>query len=99
MQSDQEIKKCLALLSLWHINTNIIMLILTFYTTLVNQHTYGLKDLDEQTRNLALYYLIRSYELGYKDAIYTIRDDLGEKTPIQKSSYYLNKMAEYDFKK
>jgi hypothetical protein len=71
----------------------------TVYTTMVNQEVYGLKDLDEQTQNMALYYLFRSYELGYKEALYTIQDDLGEKASIQKSSYYLNKMIEYDSKK
>ena len=71
----------------------------TVYTTLVNQENNGLKDLDSQTKNLALYYLFRSYELGYKDALYTIHDDLGEKAAIQKSSYYLNKMIEFDSKK
>jgi hypothetical protein len=66
------------------------------YTTLVNQKDYGLKELDEQTQNMALYYLVRSYELGYKDALYQIEEDLGEKVPTHKSSYYLDKMAQYD---
>ncbi len=69
------------------------------YTVLVHQKDNNLKGLDEQTQNFALYYLIRSYELGYKDALYNIEEEFGGNKPIPKSGYYLNKMIEYDSKK
>jgi len=70
----------------------------TVYTTLANQEEYGLKDLDEQTQNMALYYLLRSFELGYKDAMNSIKEEFGKPNPIPKSSYYLNKMLDFDTK-
>ncbi|WP_396146576.1 hypothetical protein [Flavobacterium sp.] len=46
-------------------------------------------ELDDKTKNLALYHLVKSNELGYESAKYSINEVLGKGKPIQKSSYYL----------
>lgn len=56
----------------------------------------GLNTLDERTKNLALYYLFRAHELGYKEATNVIEYIFGEDSTIPKSSYFLNKIAEFD---
>jgi hypothetical protein len=53
----------------------------------------ALESFDSKTRNFALYYLLKSYELGYEDAKYDIEKIFGENTPIPKSSYYLKEFA------
>jgi len=44
---------------------------------------------DEKTKNIALYYLVKSYELGYKDAQADIFNIFGKNQKIENSSYYL----------
>jgi hypothetical protein len=46
-------------------------------------------ELDVKTKNLALYYLVKSNELGYKSAKYSINEIFGKDKTIQKSNYYL----------
>jgi len=65
------------------------------YWTLANPITgETINDLDLKTRYLALYYLLKSYELGYTNAKYNIQDIFGKKTPLPKSGSYLIKMSE-----
>jgi hypothetical protein len=49
--------------------------------------------IDKSTQYLALYYLVKSYELGYYDAIYSIEDKIGKIKPFPTSSYYLNELS------
>jgi hypothetical protein len=46
-------------------------------------------ELDDKTKNQALYHLVKSNELGYKSAKYSINEVLGKGKVVQKSSYYL----------
>ena len=48
------------------------------------------EKLDDVTKSLAMYYLLRSYELGDSGAIYDIRSIIGEKSKIPKSAEYLH---------
>lgn len=57
--------------------------------TFPQNDSVGIKRLDKNTQNLALYYLLKSYELGYKDSKYTIERVYGIKSPIPKSTEYL----------
>ena len=47
---------------------------------------------DEITQSYAKYFLLKSYELGYKDAIYAIENEFGEGAEFPNSSYYLYKI-------
>lgn len=47
---------------------------------------------DETTKNMSLYYLLKSKELGYKQAQYKIDEVLGENKQVPTSSYYLSKI-------
>ncbi len=53
----------------------------------------AMKNLDRKTKNFALYFLLKSYELGYKSAKYPIDEIFGENSIIPKSSYYLKELA------
>jgi hypothetical protein len=46
-------------------------------------------ELDDKTKSLALYHLVRSNELGYKSSKYSINEILGKKKVVEKSKYYL----------
>lgn len=46
-------------------------------------------EIDNKTKNLSLYYLIKSYELGYKKSIYDINEMFGKNKSIPKSNYFL----------
>lgn len=66
------------------------------YATLVeNENSNDIDSLDEQTRNLATYYLLRAYELGLDESA-MLKKIFGEHAPIPKSSIYLDKMKNYD---
>lgn len=52
----------------------------------------GLKD--KKTKNLALYYLIKSHEMGYESAKIQLVEIFGEDEAPQKSSYYLKQACE-----
>lgn len=54
----------------------------------------SINDLDPETRYLALYYLLKSYEQGYTDAKYNIQEIFGKDSSIPKSSSFLIKMSE-----
>ena len=47
------------------------------------------KDLDSRTRNLALYHLVKSNELGYESAKYSINEIFDKGKKVENSSYYL----------
>jgi hypothetical protein len=53
----------------------------------------ALESFDSKTRNFALYYLLKSYEMGYEDAKYSINEIFGKNAPIPKASYYLKEFA------
>lgn len=68
------------------------------YSTFVEkENSNDLSSLDEQTRNLATYYLLRAYELGV-DEKYILEKEFGKGATIPKSSVYLEKMKLYDSK-
>lgn len=46
--------------------------------------------LDPMTKNLAMYYLLKSYELGYTDAKFEVDDVFGKNITPPKSKDYLN---------
>lgn len=46
-------------------------------------------ELNSKTRNLALYYLVKSNELGYKSAKYSMDEIFGKGTKVESSNYYL----------
>lgn len=69
------------------------------YCIFIEQHENDINNLDTQSQNFAMYYLARSYELGYNDAMEEYKYKMGEKAILQNSSYYLNKMKLYDQKK
>ncbi|MBI5858341.1 MAG: hypothetical protein HZB42_11925 [Sphingobacteriales bacterium] len=49
-----------------------------------------LEKMDEQTKAIALYYLLRSYELGYENAKYEVEELFTDKKlPIPKSSDFI----------
>lgn len=50
-------------------------------------------ELDNKTKNLALYHLVKSYELGYESAKYSINEVLGKGKTVEKSSYYLQEYS------
>lgn len=65
---------------------------LTYHSkTIING--VNLYNSDFETTNMALYYLIKSYELGSEEAISDIKITFKDTTSIPKSSYYLKKMA------
>lgn len=57
------------------------------------QPNVALKKMDSKTRNFALYYLLKSYELGFDRAKFYIVDIFGKNTPFPKSSVYLRKFC------
>jgi hypothetical protein len=48
----------------------------------------AIDKMDEKTKKFALFYLLKSYEMGYKRAKYQIDEIFGEGKEIPKSSYY-----------
>lgn len=50
-------------------------------------------QLDNKTKNLALYHLIKSNELGYESAKYSINEVLGKGNILKDSKYYLNEYS------
>ncbi len=68
-----------------------------YYILTEKENTNSIDSLDEQTKNMALYYYTRAHELGLES--YSKNDEVfGNKNKIPKSSYYLTKMIEYDSK-
>jgi hypothetical protein len=53
----------------------------------------ALESFDNKTRNFALYYLLKSYEMGYENAKSEINIIFGENAVIPKSYYYLKEFA------
>jgi hypothetical protein len=53
----------------------------------------ALELLDENSKNYALYYLIKSHELGYGSAKYQLYEIFGKGQLIPKSSTYLQKLC------
>lgn len=53
----------------------------------------SIEKLDNRTKNLALYHLIKSNELGYESAKYSINEVLGKGNVIKDSKYYLNEYS------
>jgi hypothetical protein len=51
------------------------------------------ESVDVKTKNLALYHLIKSNELGYGSAKYSIDEIFGKGKPVQKSNYYLTEYS------
>jgi hypothetical protein len=51
------------------------------------------KELDKSTQNLALYYLVKSYELGLLSSSYDIKSIIGENTHFPSSSHYLTEYS------
>ncbi len=49
------------------------------------------EQLDDKTKNLALYHLVKSDELGYESAKYSINEVFGNDNVNQKSDFYLMK--------
>lgn len=49
------------------------------------------EQLDNKTKNLALYHLVKSDELGYESAKYSIKEVFGNDIVHQKSDFYLMK--------
>lgn len=49
---------------------------------------------DSLTKNQAMFYLLKAYELGSKDAQYSIQDLFGDSIPPSKSDYYLKKIED-----
>ncbi|MBC8882566.1 hypothetical protein H9X57_01585 [Flavobacterium piscinae] len=49
------------------------------------------EQLDDKTKNLALYHLVKSDELGYESAKYSIKEVFGNDEVNQKSDFYLKK--------
>ena len=47
---------------------------------------------DETTKNMALYYLLKSYELGYDESKYKITEIFGKKTVVPNSTFYLKEL-------
>ena len=66
------------------------------YCIFVEDNNNKLQNLDKQSQNLALYYLSRANELGYEGAKEELRSTAGEDVILFKSSYYLDKMKEFD---
>jgi hypothetical protein len=52
-----------------------------------------LDEIDPYTKNMALYYLLKSYEMGYEKARFEVREIFGERQVVPSSSYYLNLFA------
>lgn len=53
----------------------------------------ALKAMDNKTKYFAMYYLLKSYEMGYQNAKFEIDEIFGENNPIPKSSLYLEKFS------
>jgi hypothetical protein len=68
-----------------------------YYILLTSSHHQNaeesLKSMDTKTKNFALYYLLKAYELGYKDAKDRLDKYFGKNKPIPKSSHYLIELA------
>jgi len=47
------------------------------------------EELDIRTKNLALFHLVKSNELGYESAIFSINEIFDKNNKVQKSNYYL----------
>ena len=50
-------------------------------------------ELDLKTKYLALFYLLKSYELGYENSKYNIQDIFGKNAIVPKSSTFLKKFS------
>jgi hypothetical protein len=59
--------------------------------------SYGIQKnimiLDDKTKNLAMYYLLKSHEMGYDEAKYQIEEIFGKNKTVPKSSEYLQKLC------
>ena len=64
-----------------------------FYILKSESKDQDINNLDNQTKNMALAYLLKAYELGDENAKYEVFEIFGEKK-IPKSKYYFNKLSE-----
>jgi hypothetical protein len=53
-----------------------------------------LKDMDKRTQNMAMYYLMKSFEMGHTSAKFQVEEIFKNEKIIPKSSYYLKKLSE-----
>jgi hypothetical protein len=53
----------------------------------------ALENLDFKTKNLALYYLTKSHEIGFESSKYEIIEIFGDEKPPYKSSYFLKEFS------
>ncbi len=53
----------------------------------------ALNLMDTKTKYFALYYLLKSYEMGYESAKYQVDEVFGKNNTIPKSSEYLKKLS------
>ena len=58
----------------------------------VSTEDLRLNSIDNNTKNLALYYLLKAKELGYTHAQFSIEDQLGKGKPVPNSSFFLKKL-------
>lgn len=63
------------------------------YTNSEQRPKIVLQNLDTKTKNLALYYLVKSHELGGERSKYEFIELFNEKTPPHNSKYYLKQIA------
>ena len=68
---------------------------LYLYTILTHEASPGdmvILSNDKDTKNLALYYLLKAKELGSDDAKHTIESTFGKGKPVPRSSFFLKKL-------
>lgn len=64
------------------------------YLTLTHLRRGELEEgLSKKTNDFALHHLLKSHELGYEQAIFSIHETFGKDKPIPKSSYYMQEYA------
>jgi hypothetical protein len=61
------------------------------YIALVHPRTgESFEKIDKKTQSLALFYLLKSYELDFPNSIYEMREKLGVKNSYPNSKHFLN---------
>lgn len=66
---------------------------LDVYWILIGREIDDNQVVDNKTKSLAFYYLLRSYELGFSSARFSIDKEFGEDSIPPNSSYFLYEMA------
>jgi hypothetical protein len=62
------------------------------YIILLDKNYSEKPDVDSTTKCLALFYLLKSYEMGSKDAVSSVIEEFGKKPP--NSNFYLKKLMD-----